>query len=444
MYTMIYDPWQSEVIRDPSKYILICKGRQIGATTALAKKSVERMKAKKTSILVGSITEEQAKLVIVMIKNILYEKDKNLIARGKNKPTLTSITLKNGSITRSRPVGTQGDAFRGFTADINWFNEASKWPELAFISIMPTLMTTGGDIWMDSTPFGKYVSNTTKKAFFFKCWENLDNRWKVYHKTSKAVIKERQFTETWTEERRDASLKFLSDQQATISNLEWQQEYCGEFMDDVNQWFDDDLIISCMTEERKGTINKNDITFVGIDLGRMGEDESTFQIFKLTEHGHLYQIENQVTKKTKLNETFEHIKQLHTLYDFTNIFIDSAGIGIGVFDWLMFDDDTKRITEAIDNSKQIMSADGRTRKLQKTLKYSHFKMLMETGKVHLLDDPNIFQSFKSVQFGYTNDSMGVRHLKIFGNYTHIVEGCTNAGWGEKQKHLNLQVYSIKV
>ena len=91
-----------------------------------------------------------------------------------------------------------------------------------------------------------------------------------------------------------------------------------------------------------------------------------------------------------------------------------------------------------------MSKDGKTRKLQKTLKYSHFKMMMETGKMHLLKDSNIFQSFKSVQFDYTNDNLGVRHLKIFGNYTHIAEGSTNAGWGEKTKHLNLSVYSIKV
>mgnify|MGYP003656983663 FL=1 len=91
-----------------------------------------------------------------------------------------------------------------------------------------------------------------------------------------------------------------------------------------------------------------------------------------------------------------------------------------------------------------MSKDGKTRKLQKTLKYSYFKMMMETGKLHLLDEPSIFQSFKSVQYAYTNDSLGTRHLKIFGNYTHIAEGATNGAWGAKTKHLNLSVYSIKI
>ena len=71
-------------------------------------------------------------------------------------------------------------------------------------------------------------------------------------------------------------------------------------------------------------------------------------------------------------------------------------------------------------------------------------MMMETGKLHLLDEPSIFQSFKSVQYAYTNDSLGTRHLKIFGNYTHIAEGATNGAWGAKTKHLNLSVYSIKI
>ncbi len=440
---MRYDPWQLEVIHDLSKYLLICKGRQIGGTSVLAKKAKDRMKAKKTSILVGSITEEQAKLVILMVKGLFTGNDKKLLARGTGKCTLTQITLTNGSILRSRPVGTMGDAFRGFTADINWFNEASKWPELAFIAIMPTLMTTGGDIWMDSTPFGKYINGTTKKTFFFKCFENLDGRWKIYYKTSPEVIRDRELTDDWTKEKRAASLKFLQDQEDTIEKLEFSQEYLGLFMDEVSQWFPDELITSCMTNERPDSIKSSDNYFLGVDVARMGEDESSFEILDL-KGTHLYHVENQITTKTTLPETFNHITGLHSLYDFHKIFIDAEGIGVGVFDWLMFDDATKSQTVAIYNSKQIMDNDGKGRKLQKTLLYSNLKMLMETGRIHLLDDPNVFQSLKSVQYAYSNDSLGTRHLNIFGNYTHIAEGLVRSAWGIKYEDLNPTVYSIKV
>ena len=71
-------------------------------------------------------------------------------------------------------------------------------------------------------------------------------------------------------------------------------------------------------------------------------------------------------------------------------------------------------------------------------------MLMETGKIKLLDDDNLFQSLKSVQYCYTNDSLGTRHLKLFGSYTHIAEGLIRAAWCVKYKDLNPIIYTIPV
>ena len=309
---------------------------------------------------------------------------------------------------------------------------------------MPTLATTGGQIWMSSTPRGKFTNKGTEKNFFFKCWENLSDKWKVFNISTEEVYKNREIDEVdWSQEKKEKALNFLENQKKILTDMEYRQEYMGEFLDDMRQWFEDELILESMTEQRPQTINKHSTYYLGVDVARMGEDESTFEVFELRGE-HLFQVENLITTKTTLPQTFERIKHLNKLYDFSRIFIDSLGIGVGVFDWLMFDDETKGITEAIDNSKQIMSKDGKTRKLQKTLKYSYFKMMMETGKLHLLDEPSVFQSFKSVQYAYTNDSLGTRHLKIFGNYTHIAEGATNGAWGAKTKHLNLSVYSIKI
>ena len=226
--------------------------------------------------------------------------------------------------------------------------------------------------------------------------------------------------------------------------MEFQQEYEGQFLDDMRQWFDDDLIQSCMTNSRPNTIKKGQDYYLGVDIARMGEDESSFQIIDQRQ-GHLFHVENQITKKTKLSDTTHHIEGLHTLYDFSRIFIDDEGIGVGVLDFLLDkDNDCRNITIGINNSKQIIDKDGRAKKLQKTLLYSNLKMLMETGKISLLDDPNIFQSLKSVQYAYSNDSKGVRHLKIFGNYTHIAEGLVRAAWCIKYKDLNPTIYTIKV
>lgn len=441
---MEYDDYQKEILAAKGD-LLVNTGRQVGKTTIFSHKIAKYMLDHPNSqVIVVSLTEDQAQLIIIMILDYLEKNHKKLIQKGKNKPTKSRVWLNNKARVISRPVGNTGDAVRGFTGDVLYIDEASGMPELMWKASMPTLMTTGGQIWMSSTPRGKYIANSSEKNFFYKSWENLENRWRVFNIDSEQVIKERKITSEWTQQKRDKALQFLENQKAILSEMEYAQEYLAKFLDDMRQWFEDELILKCMTEERPNTIVKGATYYLGVDVARMGMDESTFEVFRLEDNGHLYQVENLITTKTTLPQTFNRIKHLNAFYDFSKIFIDSVGIGVGVFDWLMYDDDTKRITEAIDNSKQVMDADGRTRKLMKTLKYAHFKMLMETGKLHLLDEPKVFQSFKSVQFAYTNDNLGTRHLKIFGNYTHIAEGCTNSGWGAKYKHLNLSVYSIKV
>jgi len=440
---MKYDPWQEEILNTTGD-ILANTGRQVGKTTIFSHKIARYMLNNRNhQVIVVSLTEDQAQLIIVMILDYLERNHKNLVQKGKNKPTKSRIWIKNGAHVISRPVGNTGDAVRGFTGDVLYIDEASGMPELMWKAAMPVLMTTGGQIWMSSTPRGKYINNSSEKNFFYKNWENFEDRWQVFNISSEEVINNRVVDDDWTEDKRDKAIKFLSNQKAILSEMEYNQEYLGMFLDDMRQWFSDDLIRSCMTNTRPEKISKSDSYYMGVDVARMGEDESSFEIINM-KGDHLYHIENQITTKTTLPQTTEHVKELHHLYDFSKIFIDSEGIGVGVFDWLMDSDETKQVTIAINNSKQIIDADGRGKKLQKTLTYSNLKMLMETGKVHLLDDPGVFQSLKSVQYAYTNDSLGTRHLKIFGNYTHIVEGLVRAAWCVKYKDLNPTVYRLKV
>ena len=60
---------------------------------------------------------------------------------------------------------------------------------------------------------------------------------------------------------------------------------------------------------------------------------------------------------------------------------------------------------------------------------------MERGELALLDDAEVFQSLKSVQYEYTDDG----NIKLFGKYTHICEGLIRAAWGTKDKSLNIWI-----
>jgi len=121
---MQLDPWQKDVL-DAKGNLLLCTGRQVGKTTIFSRKAADYMlKHPNSKIIVVSLTEDQAQLIIIMILTYLEQNHKHTVGKGKFKPTKSSITLVNKSKVIARPVGNTGDAIRGFTGDILIVDEA--------------------------------------------------------------------------------------------------------------------------------------------------------------------------------------------------------------------------------------------------------------------------------------------------------------------------------
>ncbi len=68
--------------------------------------------------------------------------------------------------------------------------------------------------------------------------------------------------------------------------------------------------------------------------------------------------------------------------------------------------------------------------------YLNMLALMEKGILKLLKEDNVMLSLKSVQYEYIRKEGMPTKIRIFGNYTHIVEGLVRAAWLANQKHLN--------
>jgi len=427
-----WDEWQQEIL-EATGNICLCTGRQVGKTSVFAMKAIKRMLEKETHIIVVSLTEDQAQLIISMALNFLEQENKREILTGSDRPTKNQIKLRNGSVILARPVGLTGDSVRGFTGDILIIDEASRMGEAVFSAAKPTLLTTAGEIWLCSTPFGK-------QGYFWECFNN-EKRFKIFHISSVDVIKNRPLSESWTARQRDEGIEYLANEERDMGKVRFGQEYLGLFMDELAQWFPDELILKCMNRKRPESIDKQD-TYLGVDIGRMGEDLSTFAIVKY-HHNKIKQVEHQVTKKTLLSDTTRHIINLNSLYNFNNIFIDDEGIGVGVFDHLLDNSDIKRKLVSINNSKRIVDyKEDKRERIFKEVLYTNLLRLMETGDIAFLDDPEIFNSLKSVQYEYTVDAHGKPHLKIFGNYTHTAEALVRCAWCVKYKPLNIWVKSI--
>lgn len=439
------DPWQKEFLKYEGDKLL-CTGRRVGKTYIMSRGAIDRMLQKpKTRVLLFSLTEEQAMLIIAMAKEYLLSAARSQLRKKNTATNKKTITLKNGSVMRCRAAGDTGDSGRGYEADILIIDEASRMSKWFWLAARPIIIMSAGELWLASTPFGK-------QGYFWEMFNESYNlnlheaRFKVFYTTTEKVINEREIHGGWTEERKMKALASLEADKRTMSKLEYGQEYLGLFMEDLQQFFPDELIKKAQVAVRPETISPRRDYYLGQDIARMGEDQTTFCIGYLTNHSDpvLIQTENLVTTKTYLTETFKANKELDEKYDFKKMFIDDEGIGIGVFDMMMSDDQLKRKTVGINNSKRVIDKDGREKGILKTDLYYWLRGLMEQGKIHLLKDQSIFQSLKSVQYEYSVDVKGNPRIKISGNDTHIAEGLIRLAQATKYKELNIFVCSIKV
>jgi len=435
MEQIILDDWQKEALEYDGN-LLLCTGRQNGKTFIMSRKAADYMlKHQKSQIIVCSLTEDQAQLIIIMVLDYLQKNFKSQIAKGKKAPTKNKIELLNGSKILARPVGNTGDAVRGFTGDILILDEASKFNEFIFASAKPTLMTTGGKIWMCSTPFGK-------QGYFWECFQNKYGRFKVIHTNSWDVVNTRPISEVWTESRRAEAIKFLEDERKDMSELQFAQEYLAQFVDDLRQFFPDELIRKVCIEKRRDYFWENREYYLGVDIARMGNDESSFEILDKKSDNSITQVENKTTTKTMTTQTFETILQLNKLYNFRKIGIDagSGSLGVGLLDFLLREVSIRNKIEALNNRRRELNRDGKKKAtLLKEDMYQIAKMMMERGILKLLNDDDLMLSLKSVQYEFITASGKKSTMRIFGNYTHIAEGIIRAAYLANQKSLNLHI-----
>jgi hypothetical protein len=413
------DKWQEQILESKGN-IALRSGRQVGKSTTIAILAGEyAINNPDKAVMIIAATERQAYLLFEKVMEYVDANYRKEIKTNKDKPTKSRLVLKNNSKIYSLPTGLTGYGIRGYTIDLLIADEAAFIPEAVFAAITPSLATRENSrIILLSTPYGR-------KGYFARAFS--DERFQKYHISSEDCPR--------------IDKDFLKAERERMTQKDYAQEYLGEFVDDLMQWFSDELILKCMKGKRQYPQGKN--YYIGIDLARMGEDESTFEIIEMKNDKTLVQVENQITRKTLLSQTTRHIIDLQAIWKFQKIFIDDEGIGVGVYDNLLEEDTTKRIIIPINNSKRVLDSQKKqTTKLLKEDLYNNLLHLMEKGKIILLDDPEIFQSLKSVHYEYTTDKMGRSHLKIGGSYTHIAEGLVRACWCVRYKPLNIWIDSI--
>jgi len=426
------DAWQEEVLAAEGN-LCICSGRQVGKSQIVAIKAAEYIALHPgKGVLIVSVTEDQAELMIQKILLYLEDNHPKLICKGKNRPTKHMVKLRNRSNVRTKAVGQTGVGMRGFTVDVFVPDEAAYMPEAIWPASTPILLTTGGVTWMLSTP-------NAMKGYFYEAYTDPKLGFQTFHVNSEEVAQAR------PEPMRSHMLHHLELERARMTKLQYAQQYLAQFLEELGQFFPDSLINACQVLERTSintpykspAFNSSQGLgefYLGVDVARMGGDESTFEVLEEVKDVYFHR-ENLMRKYTLTTDTTDEVIRLDTLYDFNTIFIDDGGLGVAVFDQLLHEDQTKRKVVPINNARRALDRDEtRKKKLLKEDLYMNLKRLMERGEIKLLKDSEVFTSLKSVVIEHTERSGEVR---IHGRYTHIVEGLIRAAWSVRCKHLNI-------
>ena len=405
----LYD-WQKQIIEHQGDIVAAC-GRQVGKSLCVSIKAGEYAANNKNKvILVIASVERQAYLLFEKILAYLVDNYKSMIKRGKDRPTKSKVKLKNGSVIYCLPTGLTGYGIRGYTVDLLIADEAAFIPEEVWTAVTPMLATThkrGGAVILLSTPHGK-------DSYFYRCFS--DPNFKVFHISSEEVP---HIDQEW-----------LAREKQRMTALQYAQEYLGQFVEELSQFFPDELIKECMVLKEEQPIGDR---FLGVDIARMGSDQSVFVSVSRINKEKLRMFDMRITVKTRLTESIRIIKELDRKYHYKKIYIDTTGLGFGVFDPLLEDRHFARRVVSIENATRALDKDKkRKKKLLKEDLYNNLLWLMESKRIKLLDDPEIFKSLKSVQKEIEDDK-----VKIFGSYTHITEALIRAAWCIKDKTLNI-------
>ena len=447
------DPWQKRVMEHEGNCVLRT-GRQVGKSQTVAKKASKvSIEYPGTETLIIAASQRQSSHIFEKIMSYYNRIDEILLEKARiahkaewnrqksrrdkisqfnmkyglfeEKPTKTKAALKNGSRVHCLPAGKTGVYLRCFTIDFLIGDEAAYIPEPVYVAVKPMLAVSkklrglGWEIYL-STPFGK-------GGYFYDCCHDPD--FMQIHVSS--------------EDCKRIPRDFLKKERTKLSRIEYAQEYLGEFIDEFNQLFPTALINSRMTFiEWNNEIDPNKQYYLGVDVARYGGDENGFVVAEMRRDAHrgndvIKIVWLDTTERKGITDTARKIYKLDKLFKFNKIFIDSSGVGGGLYD-IIIEELGKRRVIGLENAKRSIDMDDRKGKLMKEDLYSNALVLMEQEpqKIEIISSLKLARSLKSMTFEYTSE----RNLKIYGKYSHLAEAFVRACWCIREKGLRLYVY----
>jgi phage FluMu gp28-like protein len=322
------DERQVEVLRSEGKRGILNCTRQWGKTTVAAAKVVHRVYTRPDNlVLVASPTLRQSCIFMRSAARMLLRLGLPIRGDGEND---ISLELPN----RSRIVGLphMPDHVRGFSSvSMLVIDEAAYVSDEMYMALRPMLATSGGDLWMMSTPNGK-------NGFFYDTWQHGGERWDRIRVPATECPR--------------IPTDFLEEEREAIPGTRFAQEYMCEFVGRGLNLFDRELVEAALDDGVEAweegvlrsqpnlpawmTARADQFFIVALDLGKI-HDHSAYVICEYCQGELLIHAGERVplgTPYTDVVEIMRKVLQSPRLRQRCTLVVDASGVGEPVVEML--------------------------------------------------------------------------------------------------------------
>lgn len=385
-------PYQTGVLLDNSQKIVFVSGRQVGKSTVIAMKAlyeaVKKKHGRKFKILIISPSERQSRNLFQKLTEICMHP---IMGRLKKRTTATELEFGSNAVVYSLPSGTDAATIRGYDADIIIVDEGAYVPEQVYHAVEPSLAAKDGALWILGTPAGKI-------GRMWEAWN--DPTFSVHHARS---VDSPLITQ-----------EFIEGQRKVLPRVVFRQEYLGEFSEEIDQLYSASVIKPLMILEGTDIKREEGEYFLGVDIARLGLDETAFAIVWSGDGGETFELHNIIfVQKTRITEVMGRIRELDSIYHFTNITIDATGQGGGVEDL------------AIEQGVPVRGFNFGSKDREDL--YLNLLNLMEQKKILLINERKIFLQFTSLRREYRADGR-LKVVKSEYGHDDAVDAVALAVW----------------
>ncbi|MEM1562788.1 MAG: terminase family protein [Candidatus Bathyarchaeia archaeon] len=245
--------YQARFLRDGSKRILLCWSRQSGKSHVLAARAIwHSLTHRRSQTLIVAPSLRQSMILSDKIQDHLANLSSQQRHAWIEKQQRTQILFRNGSRIIALPCSE--NLLRGYTADVVIADEANffEHDEDIFYSIlMPMLATTDGTLIVSSTPWNKdsvfyrFYNDPAFSKHIVTCYEAIEA----------GLI----------------GRDFIEQMKALLPNERFQREFEAKFIEDVDAWLPQSLIVKCIESSLEPYMfedNPSGSFFIGVDFGK--------------------------------------------------------------------------------------------------------------------------------------------------------------------------------